>query len=284
MKENWSSRLKTNEHSLTKTERNLVRFINRNPETLGSTTLNGLSKAAGISKPLIISCYKKLGYADYRDLQRAVLEFYSSHIDSLIASKRMEKRVGSIDSLLEEAVEVDIRSLERLQRFLSTEDLKSISVHIHDAESIYIFGEGTGFYPAHYLCQRLRRYGLRSILVEQDPQHCPDMIYPANEKDLIILFHYSDSSRWLYPLLEQAEEKNIASILFSGTIHPDFVQPVSRFIHIPRGEINFKNSMAVPMHAANQLLLSYEIIYREEVDGMLKELEVSRKNWNRDKE
>ncbi len=282
MEENWALRLKAHEHTLTRTEQNLVDFINRNPEIVERATLKELCDITNISKPVIIRCYKKLQYNDFHDFQTAVLEFYSSHIDSLVASNRMRKRVGDISSLISEAVNVDVKSLERLERSLSTEDLQSISCQMHEAEIIYLIGEGTGFYPAHYLCQRLRRYGLRSVLVEQDYQHRPDMIYPARKNDLIILFHYSDSAHWLQPFFTHISRKGIKSILFSGTIHPDFVPAVSQFIHIPRGAVNFKNSMAVPMHLANQLLLSYELIYRDEVDDMLKELETSRMNWDRD--
>ncbi len=282
MGKSWSARLKANEHTLTKTGQSLVDFINKNPEAIGSTTLNELCRITRISKPSVINCYKKLQYADYRELQASVLEFYSSHIDSLVASNRMKKRVGDINSLITEAIEVDIRSLERLKRALSTKELQSVSESIHRADTVFIIGEGTGFYPAHYLCQRLRRYGIRSVFVEQDPQHLPDMLHPAGKKDLLILFHYSDSPRWLYPVFERARKKGMEVVLLSGTIHPDFVHSVSRFIHIPRGEVNFKNSMAVPMHAANQLLLSYELIYRTEVDAMLQDLETSRSNWGRD--
>ena len=65
----------------------------------------------------------------------------------------------------------------------------------------------------------------------------------------------------------------------SGTIHPDFVGGASRFLHVPRGELGFKNSMAVPMYFANLILLGYETIHRESAEESLVLFEETRRAW-----
>jgi len=282
MEHHWVRQLHKFEKSLTRTEQELIGFINQNPEKVCSATLKDLVEMSDVSKPVIINCYKKLEFADYRSFQTAIEEFFSSQIDSLTASRNMQNRVKTIDQLLHESAAVDIRALERLSLNVTTENLKHISGRIHGARTVYVTGEGTGFYPAHYLAQRLRRYNVNSLFIDHDSRHTPDMLHPAGKEDLILLFHYSDRDDWLWPVLRLSRSIPMESMLFSGIIHPDYVKLADSFFHIPRGEMSYKNSMAVPMHFANQILLSYEILYNEEVERHLKKLEESRNLWDRE--
>lgn len=277
----WVNQLDKWKHTLTRTEGELIDFINQHPEKVCPSTLRELVEMSGVSKPVVINCYKKLEFADYKTFIMTIERFFSSQIDSLSASRHMLSRVKTVDQLLRESAGVDIRALERLSASISTEDLINISSAIHRAISVYVMGEGTGFYPAHYLSRRLRRYGIKTYFVDQDIRHIADILHPAGKGDLLLLFHYSDRDDWLWPVLRLAHQSSIETLLFSGVIHPDYVKGVNAFFHIPRGEMNFKNSMAVPMFFANQILLSYELIYKSEAESHLTELEESRSIWDR---
>lgn len=280
MKNHWAKQLQKLEGNLSRTEKQLVKYINRTPETVSSMTLLELSEASEISKPVIINCFRTLGYGDYKSFQASIEQFFASQIDSLRASKEVKQQVNTMEELINKAITVDISALERLKKNLKIQDIKEITRQLKAAKTIYIAGEGTGFYPAHYLSMRLRRYGLKTVIIEQDQRHITDMIHPANIEDMIILFHYSDRDNWMRPLLELTERKGLFSLIISGNIHPDYISLSKMFLHIPRGDLHFKNSMAVPMHFANLLLLSYETMFREQTEKQLTELELSRKIWD----
>jgi len=159
--------------------------------------------------------------------------------------------------------------------------LERVARRCFSCRSVYLCGEGTGHYPAHYLAQRLRRYGRQAILLGQDPSHIPDTLHPLEREDILILFHYSDRDDWLWPIFELARNRGCWTLLVSGTIHPDYVAGVSEFIHVPRGELQFKNSIAVPMHFANLLLLACEVVYRDETATQLEALEETRHAWSK---
>ncbi len=280
MNVNWAEQLQEHGKSLSRTEKQLVDYINGSPEQVSSMTLQELSEVSGISKPVVINCFRKLGFKDYKSFHSAIEQFFASQIDSLGASRQLKNRVRSMSDLLYEAASVDFYSIKRLSASLKTEDLEKISAGLNLAGTIYLAGEGTGHYPAHFLAQRLRRYGLKTLLIDQDSRHTPDMLHPADESDMIILFHYSDRDRWLRQILQHSAGKKLNSLLVSGTIHPDYVSAAGQFIHVPRGDLHFKNSMAVPMHFANLLLLAYEMLYGEKIEKQLTELEESRKLWD----
>lgn len=275
----WSDRIEQNRSRLSRAETEVLSFVNANPERATFLSQRDLAGAAGVSKPTIISFFRKLGYPDYRTFQNSVESFFSTHLDSFRASEDMQKRVSTVDDLLEHALAVERRSLDRLTDSIPPDLLSAFVRAVEKAPSIFILGIGTGYYPAHYLAQRLRRYRFQSHFVSQDQTHIVDELFPLKPDDTVIVFHYSSSDDYLLPVLRFAHERGAHTILASDTIHPDYVRESERFVHVPRGELGFKNSMAVPMAFANLLLLAVEIVLGAPIREHLKDLEDTRRIW-----
>lgn len=277
MQNEWLDRLRSHEGELTRAERLLVDYMNRHPERAARVKQHELARDAGVSKPVVISCFRHLGFASFHEFQDSLEQFFSTQIDSLSASRHVTERVHSLSELVQEAAAVDTRTLERLASSLDVSALDTITRRMHDARSVFVMGPSTGRYAAHYLAQRLPRYGVPALLVPQDERHVPDTLHSITADDALLLFHYSDHDAWLREIAEPAARHNAWTALVSATIHPDYVDAVDLFVHVPRGEIGFKNSMAVPMHFASMLLLAYELVFQDEVDGHLTELESTRR-------
>ncbi|MFP4431883.1 MAG: MurR/RpiR family transcriptional regulator [Spirochaetaceae bacterium] len=273
----WLEKLRRNEHELSRAERSLIAYVNRRPEQAARLNQQELAGQAGVSKPVIINCFRRLGYKSFREFQSNLEQFFSTQINSLSATRNVLERVGSVSALTVEAASVDARALQRLHESLDPKTLELVSRRLHDARSVLVMGQSTGHYAAHYVATRLPRYGLPTILVSQDERHVAEALHTATAGDVLLLFHYSDDDTWLYRVSEIVAARGSWTTLVSATIHPDYVDGVDLFIHVPRGEIGFKNSMAVPMHFANLLLLSYEVLYRDEVDTHLTTLEDTRR-------
>ncbi len=280
MSGDWLDRLRHHQESLSRAEHALVEYVNAHPDLAARATQRDLADAAGISKPVIISCFRRMGFASYREFQASIEAFFATQIDSLVASRRVHERVRTLDQLVREAAAVDLRALERLVAATDVAILDEIARRIHGAGSVFVMGPSTGRYPAHYLAQRLPRYGVTTMLVQQDPRHIPDMLHLMGPEDVLILFHYSDDDDWLRRTLQPRLVGQTWVALISATIHPSWVAAVDRFVHVPRGEMEFKNSMALPMHYANLLLLAYELVHRGEVDAQLTTLESTRRVWS----
>lgn len=279
--QSWAQHLESNSGRLSRSERDLVAYVNGHPADAVRFSQRDIAIAAKVSKPIVISCYRKLGYDNYREFQASIEQFFSTQIDSLLATRGVLERVDTPPDLIREAVGVDIRSLNRLAAALDPMVLTECTDRLDGARSVYVTGPGTGSYPAHYLAQRLRRYGIQAIYVDPDDRHRPDSFYPLSDTDIVILFHYADTDDWIWPLLDFARERSAWTLMIAGSIHPDYVAHSSQFIHVPRGEIRFKNSLAVPMHFANLILLVFEVAHRDRAEVHLAQLESTRRIWNR---
>ena len=272
----WLERLRNSEAALSRTERALIDFANRRPELAARVTQQELAVEAGVSKPVVINCFRKMGFESFREFQNSLEQFFSTQIDSLSASRKVTERVHTLEELIGEASAVDARALQRLREALDPAVLEQIARRMHGARSILTMGRSTGHYPAHYLWQRLSRYGLKTELVSHDERHLAEALHSIGPEDVLLLFQYSDDDAWLYQVARVLSDRGSWTALVSASIHPDYVDAVDLFIHVPRGEIGFKNSMAVPMHFANLVLLAYELIYRNEADEQLTTLESTR--------
>ncbi|MCD6342387.1 MAG: MurR/RpiR family transcriptional regulator [Spirochaetaceae bacterium] len=279
VKLDWLDRLRRFENDLSRAESDLLRYVNANPEKVSLLTQRELAVAADVSKPVVISLFRKLGYSTHKEFQHSVEEFFSTHIDSYRASQHIRNQFETLEELISEAIQVDTRSLERLSQSLSPGTLGAMVEAITGHERVWIIGPGTAMYPAHYLSQRLRRYQIASVLIGQDSSHHLDELFPITERDLLLVFHYSDRDEWLLPVLKFAGDRGALRMLVSATIHPSYVDESDEFLHVPRGELHFKNSMAVPMAFANLLLLALEIARGEDVRERLKNLEKARNDW-----
>ena len=91
-----------------------MKYVNANPEQVGLLAQKDLAAAAEVSRPVVISLFRKLHYSSHREFQKSVEEFFSTHIDSYRASQHMQGQIETLEELINEAIEVDIRSLKRL--------------------------------------------------------------------------------------------------------------------------------------------------------------------------
>lgn len=276
----WAQRLSKASESFTKSEKEIAEYIRQAPHDMAFLSLKELCSKINISKPTAIEFYKKLEYSNYQDFRAGMMSFYEHHIDSYKASSRIFTKISSFPDLIHAAIETDIKSLNLFASHLSEEDLEYTAQKILNADTVFLYGPGTGFYPAHYLFQRLKRYKLNVQIAGEDPEHVVDSLFPASADDVLIAFMYLDETSAFTRTLNSAGKSGMEIIIVTGTVDPALVELSDRMIYVNRGDIEFKNSMAVPMNFANLLLLAVELAGGEKLKKCLKELEDRRREFS----
>lgn len=273
----WSQRLAERRSSLSRRELDLIEWIIANPHEAAFDRLQSLAEKAAVSKPTVISSYRKLGYPDYQTFQEAIQRFYAGQIDSYRAGAVALRELGSSSELLGACIDVEIAALETLRKNIRAEELDALAAETLEAREVFIYGGGTGFYPGHYLVQRLRRCGLTASLTGTDREHALDELGPIRGGDLFLSFFYTQDSLALGTLLDFARGRGARTALVAGFLDPDLCRRADRHLFVPRGHIRFKNSMAVPMAFAQILLMAIEFKGGERIAERLRLLEMTRK-------
>lgn len=271
--DNWSVRLEKYGKELSHREQDLIQWINQNPHEAAFFRLSELEQQADISKPLIISCYRRLGYVTYQDFCRGIQEFYSGQIDSYRASTVALRDIDSMASLVKACLSVELSAIQNLQSHLDLKAFEKAVSMILQAPCTYVYGAGSGFYPAHYLVQRMHSLGLRSVLAGTDREHVMDDCMPAGPQDVFITFHYTQDHDTLQRVMDVFRQQGAFRIFISGSMSPALCRLADISMYVPRGSIRFKNSMAVPMAFSQMLLLGLELTGREQTGIALEKLD-----------
>lgn len=275
--ESWAGRLAAQKASLSRREEDLVDWITANPHDAAFLTLNDLCEAAGVSKPVVISCYRALGYVDYQAFLTGMQDFYAGQIDSYRASTVALKDITSMPSLLDACLSVELSALESLSKNIDPALLESMAREMLAAETVHVHGDGTGFYPGHYLVQRLRACGIRAVLSGTDREHVIDDLAPLRPGDVFLSFYYTQDLAVLENAMAFAAERGASVLLVAGFLEPRLCQLSRHHVFVPRGRLTFKNSMAIPMAFAHILLMAVEFIGGERLSSNLKKIEMHRR-------
>lgn len=242
-------------------------------------SLKELCAATNVSKPKVIDLYRKLDYEVYKEFRQGIQDFYAYHINAYRASCTTFKQIETLEELVQTAREADIASLRRLSEHISTDEFAFLAQAIIDAPTTYVYGPSTGWYPAHYLYQRLKRYRIDVRMVGNDVQHLMEEIFSVGRSDVLLVFDYFLEHDLTQRVMEYARDQGTRVIVVSDTVLVDFVELVERTYFVERGSMGFKNSMAVPMHFVNLLILTIELIGGQRYQDNLRQVEVNRKEY-----
>jgi len=279
MDRHWAERLAHPNEALSRREQALIDFISSHPHEAVFLKQSELSDRAGVSKPVVISCFRSLGYEDYQQFLDAARSFYAGPIDSAQASTVALRDIGSVSALVTQALKVEVATLETLGRHLDPAEVEGLARALLAAGVVYLYAEGTGFSPAQYLAVRLRRCGLRALVVGGDRPHVLDDLAPVRRGDVFLSFCYTQDPVVVAGLLGYVEERGGVTVVITGTPDPELYRRAHHHLFVPRGQWNFKNSMAAPMAFAQILLLAVEFVGGAELHDRLEALEATRKGF-----
>jgi DNA-binding MurR/RpiR family transcriptional regulator len=283
LEQNWAQRVLEHRHSLSRRELVLIDYISSCPQEAAFLKQSELCAQAGVSKPVVISCFRRLGYSDYQRFLEALQGFYAGQIDSAQASRVALRDVTDVASLVSLALDVETATLETLRRQLDLAALEALATSLIRATTVAVLDEGTGALPARYLVQRLRRCGLRATLVGSDGPHLLDDLEPLGPGDLLLTFGYTQDDAVVRQVLTLVRHRGAQTALITGAPRHDLFPLADHHLFVPRGQWNFKNSMAAPMAFAHLLLLVVELLGGEGLQIRLKDLESVRRDWNSQK-
>lgn len=275
----WAERVGRAASTFTRSETLLLNYLTGVPHEAAFLSMKGLCEASGVSKPVVIEFYRKLGYQSFKEFRGGLQSFYAQHIDSYRASTIALRSVSTVGDLIESAVEIDVRSLRRLAAYLSEEELEAIAARLLRAGRIFLYGPGTGSYPARYLAERLKRYRFDVHLIENDVQHLAEELFPLGPGDELLVFDYLPKKRMLEGVVSFAADAGAGTILIADQVDVGLVNTARTIVLVNRGELDFKNSMAVPMAFANLLLLAVELVGGEQLQSSLKDIEEKRESY-----
>jgi DNA-binding MurR/RpiR family transcriptional regulator len=117
-----------------------------------------------------------------------------------------------------------------------------------------------------------------------DRPHWLDDFAPVRSGDLFLTFCYTQDPALVARLLALMGDRGAVTVVVTGTPDPNLYRRADHHLFVPRGQWNFKNSMAAPMAFAQILLLAVEFLGGPDLHHRLEALETARKGYGSGKE
>ncbi len=171
---------------LTKSQKKLLDFFTKTDrQGLALMTITDLANEAGVAESTVLRFCRVLGYNGYHEF-RLNLAQGDSGLEARIRSEGLEYAESIADAY--ETAMINCRKI------LTRERLQAVYNMIFEAEAVCCFGLGYSYLAALEMHNRLMTMGILTYC-EQDPHLQNVLISSRSEKDLLIIFSVSGSTK-----------------------------------------------------------------------------------------
>ncbi len=213
MAENILEKITTQYHSLTRSGQRLADYILANAHDAQYMSISGLADNSGVSEASITRFCRSLGLSGYNSLKLALAKTdyvtdlgESSHTPDTITSK------DSYSSIFHKLYEANILSLNETMELLNEKDISKAVDLISDAERVFCLGHGGSMVMAMEAWARFSTATSRFVHIEDSHMQVMQLAL-ATERDVILFFSYSGSTKDMEDIMQIAKERHISVIL-----------------------------------------------------------------------
>lgn len=213
MAENILEKITAQYHSLTRSGQRLADYILANAHDAQYMSISGLADNSGVSEASITRFCRSLGLSGYNSLKLALAKTdyvtdlgESSHTPDTITSK------DSYSSIFHKLYEANILSLNETMELLNEKDISKAVDLISDAERVFCLGHGGSMVMAMEAWARFSTATSRFVHIEDSHMQVMQLAL-ATERDVILFFSYSGSTKDMEDIMQIAKERHISVIL-----------------------------------------------------------------------
>ncbi len=213
MAENILEKITAQYHSLTRSSQRLADYILANAHDAQYMSISGLADNSGVSEASITRFCRSLGLSGYNSLKLALAKTdyvtdlgESSHTSDTITSK------DSYSSIFHKLYEANILSLNETMELLNEKDISKAVDLISDAERVFCLGHGGSMVMAMEAWARFSTATSRFVHIEDSHMQVMQLAL-ATERDVILFFSYSGSTKDMEDIMQIAKERHISVIL-----------------------------------------------------------------------
>jgi DNA-binding MurR/RpiR family transcriptional regulator len=201
---------------LTDVEGRLADVISRRYPEAALLSARELAVAAGVSPASVSRFARKLGYADFAELQRALAVDMRARLSTPPA--RLDVTPGhhrSIAELLQDVAVQDADNVESTRQMIDMVDLERLADGLRRPDAhVYVTGSKKGGMVAAYFALQLAqvRPGVQLLKLSE---LLPDSILDMSHKDVLVLFEPRRATTALIRLLEHARSLGVSIAAFT---------------------------------------------------------------------
>jgi DNA-binding MurR/RpiR family transcriptional regulator len=258
---------------LTKSQKQVLKYILEHNEEAVFLTAAGLSQKVGVSEATVVRLAQVLGFEGYPDLQRRLREEFQDRLSTVSRFQETARQVGTEGDILLSIMQEDVRNLSQTLRDLPADTFRQAVKEIDSAERIFVAGLRGAHAPALVLSLYLRFLKKDARLVTPGTGDVWNNIFGVGPRDLVVGISFPRYTRLTVEILAYARQQGARV----GAITDSPLSPLAEFadwvLPVYSRLDSFIESFAAPMSLVNALLTAVSVQNLDKTVQALKERE-----------
>ena len=229
------------------------RQLFENPRAFVLLNVRELAERLKVDPATVIRSIMKMGFRSYREFQHYIHQLSVSQATSMDSMQSSKTKGSSPSAHVKEAVEHDIRNLQRFRNALDTDRIADVAKRVHAAKRILILGGDLAAYLAGFLHYHMMLLGLPAITAISSGE-AAHLSRSTGKDDLIIAISFRRGLRQTVEGLKHARANGAYCVGITDTL----ISPIARFAHesfiASVDTPSFGASYAAPMCLVNGIL------------------------------
>ena len=231
----------------------LFRPVLENPRHFVLLNVRELAHELKVDPATALRVALKMGFGSYREFQHYLHELSVSQATSLDTMETSKAKSSDLSAHVREAVDIDVRNLQKFRNALDTDRLAAVAKRIHRARRIIILGGDLATNLVGFLHYHLILLGFLALPATSSGE-AAHLCSSSGKGDLLIAMSFRRGLRMTVEGLRQARVNGAYCIGIADTL----VSPIARFANecfIASVEtLSFGASYAAPMCLLNGVL------------------------------
>jgi DNA-binding MurR/RpiR family transcriptional regulator len=261
------------QNRLTKSQKQVLKYILEHHQEAVFLTAAGLSQKAGVSEATVVRLAQVLGFGGYPDFQRRLREEFQDRLSTVSRLQETVRLVGTEGDILSSIMQEDIRNLTQTLRDLSADTFFQAVRDLDGAARIFVAGLRGAHAPALVLSLYLRFLKKDARLVTPGTGDVWNNIFGVGPRDLVVGISFPRYTRLTVEILAYARQQGARV----GAITDSLLSPLAEFadwvLPVYSRLDSFIESFAAPMSLVNALLTAVSVQNLDKTVQALKERE-----------
>lgn len=245
--------------NLTYQEKNLLQFINDNPEALLNMNIKELAKHSYTSTATIIRFCQKAEVNGFTSLKN----IYSNEYLEMVKQKNLLEKEpfsdnSSIDDILIKLPLIYSRNIDYYKSIISKNTLIRIKNLIKFSKRIEIYGTGINYYLAQIMVKKLESIGIDSFAYDSLNRDRLNYLEARKKKTVCILLSYTGKNPTIIEIAKLLKNKNFKTLSISSNLSNDLCELTDENIKL--NDIHSETELKTTLYV-NTILFIFDIIY-----------------------
>ena len=267
------SRINTNYKKLSKGQKLLSDYIEKNYDKAVFLTASKLGEEVGVSESTVVRFAMNLGYKGYPEFQKALEEMVKHKLNSL---QRMEVTYGKISEhgVLKSVLSTDCDKIKETRDTIDEDAFNRAVDLILNAKKVYVLGIRSCEPLANFLSFYLNLVRDDVVLLHtSNASEIFEQMIRIDEDDVIIGISFPRYSRKTLKALEFADNRRAKVITLTDSVNSPMNLYSSCNLIAKSDMASVVDSLVAPLSVINALIISLCLKKHEDVTTILTQLE-----------